>query len=101
MQRPWTLQILAGSIHKPEKNPYYRLLLLIRKFCRYVLQHRTSSYQAEKMDETLVELMQLRMDLTWIGPKYNPRSGKLIKQSNFLPSLKMKVRIAFQLYYTC
>ena len=53
------------------------------------------------MDETLIELMQLRMDLTWIGPRRNPSTGKLLKTSNFLPSLKWKVRIAFQLYYIC
>ncbi len=52
------------------------------------------------MDATLIELMQLRMDMTWIGPKFHPTSGKKIKQSNFVPNLVWKVRIACQLYYT-
>ena len=91
------MQILAGYVKNAENNGYYKLLLLIRKFIRYVLQPKISSYQATAMDETLCELMQLRMDLTWIGPKYNPTTKKLIFGSNFLPSLKWKVRIAFQL----
>ena len=76
----------------PPEDEYYQLLLLIRDFVRYVLMHRLSRLQAEKMDKCLQQLMELRMKLTRLEPAQRKKN-----KSNYRPSLKWKVTFIFQL----
>ena len=59
-------QILYNQIKNPE-NPYWKWILLIRKFLRFVSMSQVSSSQLAQMDACLCELMNTRLRLTKVA----------------------------------
>ena len=49
------------------EDPFWKFLLLIRSYLRYILMSKISGRQTEEMNSSLVKMMNLRMDLTRTG----------------------------------
>ena len=77
-------QVLFDNIKNP-KDEFWIWLLLIRKFLRFISMTSLTESQLISQEETLEEMINLRIRLTRINPKNEnaPKHNPPIRQSLF------------------